>query len=144
MTPAERCKEVYILILWESCQIKHPHLPFEAGKVFWYQLFQGTWGLMEGVRLTGLLGKKTKMIISMAPCAVQEFVLMTQISLEEKNNHQRCSKKESLMALPCCSRTRIFPGRYETTCNIHQTFGDSYCYLSSSKCQQQLTNQSPK
>lgn len=48
---------------------------------------------MEGVRLTGLLGNETKMTISMAPCAVQEFVLMTQISLEERNNHQRVQKK---------------------------------------------------
>lgn len=51
---------------------------------------------MEGVRLTGLLGKETKLIISMAPCAVQKFVLMTQISLEERNNHQRVQKMRAL------------------------------------------------
>lgn len=39
-------------------------------KKFWYQLFQDTWELMEGVKLTGLLGKETKMIISMVLCAV--------------------------------------------------------------------------
>lgn len=77
-----------MLIWWESCQIKHPHLPFEAGKKFCYQLFQDTWELMENVRLTGLLGKEVKMIISMVLCAVQELVLMTRYPNISKGEKQ--------------------------------------------------------
>lgn len=61
----------------EELSNKAPTFAFWGWKKFWYQLFQDAWELMEGVMLTGLLEKETKMIISMFVCAVQELVLMT-------------------------------------------------------------------
>lgn len=63
---------------------------------------------MEGVRLTGLLGKETKMIISMALCAVQEFVLMTQISLEARNSYQRVQKIRASWFCPAAPERAFF------------------------------------
>lgn len=67
---------------------KAPTFAFWGWKKIWYQLFQDTWELMENVRLTGLLGKEVKMIISMVLCAVQELVLMTRYPNISKGEKQ--------------------------------------------------------
>lgn len=97
---------------------------------------------MEGVKLTVRKGNKDDhQHGSMSSTGIHSND--PNISEGEKKPPES-SKNESLMVLPCCSRTGILLARSETTSNIHEKFGDSYCYLPSSNCQQQLTHQSPK